>query len=136
MDKEIFKIERDPIRAKDLLNLAEERINEIIPLIPKEKLFKIIEEYYEAIVQLMTAVMYEDGYKTLGHIPLIKYISENYKEVSSEDINVIDTLRKIRHGTLYYGKKAGNEFFINHQESIDKIIKQLKNLIKDKLSKE
>ncbi|MFH1802019.1 MAG: hypothetical protein ABH864_01050 [archaeon] len=133
MDKEIFKIEKDKTRAKDLLKLANERIKEIIPIFPKNKQFKIIEEYYEAIVQLMTAVMYADGYKTLGHITLIRYISINYREIPKEEIDVIDTLRKIRHGTLYYGKKAGEEFFLNHKKTVDKTITQLEEIIKNKL---
>ena len=129
---EIFKITKDSERAKDLFEMAEERLNEIISIIPKDKYYKIIEEYYEAIVQLITAIMYIDGYKTLNHLSLIEYLSNNYKEFDHNEIKIIDTLRKFRHGTIYYGKKVGPEFLINNEEKVKKILSKLKGLIKKK----
>ena len=78
MDEEIFKISKDKERAQDLLEMAKERL-ELLKLIPKDKTYKIIEEYYEIIKELLTAVMYLDGYKTLSHIKLIEYFSSRYK---------------------------------------------------------
>ncbi len=43
---EIFRISEDPERAKDLFDMALDRL-ELIKLIPKEKAYKIIEEYCE-----------------------------------------------------------------------------------------
>jgi len=132
MEEEIFKITKDVDRAKDLLEMAEERL-ELIEIIPKEKAYKIIEEYYEVIKELLTAVMYLDGYKTLSHLKLIEYFSSNYKLLNETQIKLIDTLRKFRIGIVYYGRKISKDFLINNEEEIAKIILILKNLVKKKL---
>ncbi|MFH1325335.1 MAG: hypothetical protein ABIH49_01015 [archaeon] len=131
--KEIFKISKDIIRAKDLFNTAKDRLNEIIPLFPRDKSYKIIEEYYEIIVQLITSVMYFDGYKTLSHTGLIQYLSKNYKEFNGNAVNTIDILRKLRHGIVYYGKQAEKEFLSNYEDSIKTIINNLIRIIENKI---
>ena len=134
MDEGIFKISRDLERAMDLLEIAQDRINYIIPSLPKDKYYKILEEYYEAIVQLLTAIMYLDGYKTLSHISLIKYLSDNYKNLSKQQIILIDQMRKLRHGTFYYGKKINQDFFINNEADVKLLISTLVKLVKSKFN--
>lgn len=129
---EIFRISKDSVRAKDLFEMAEERMNDIISVIPKDKHYKFIEEYYEVIVQLITALMYLDGFKTLSHIGLIDYLSKNYKEFTSSEIKLIDILRKFRHGTVYYGKKVGSEFLLNYNSDIESLISKLNKTTKRK----
>jgi len=77
MDEEIFKITKDSERGKDLFEMARERL-ELIKLFPRDKAYRIIEEYNEVIKELLTAIMYIDGYKTLSHVKLIEYFSANY----------------------------------------------------------
>lgn len=77
--EDVFKISKDKTRAQDLYSMAKERLKDIIPVIPKDKSYKIIEEYYEIFVQLITSLMYSDGYKTLSHVSLIEYLSGNYQ---------------------------------------------------------
>lgn len=123
---EIFRISKDTARAKDLIEMAEERLNKVIKSIPESIAYKILEEYYEIAVQLMTSVMYSKGYKTLSHIALIKFLSGhglNYNE-----IKILDDMRKFRHGIVYYGRKEGGNFYINHKEEIKEIIEKLVNL--------
>ena len=120
MEDEIFKISKDKERAKDLFEMAKERL-ELLKLIPKDKSYKIIEEYYEIIKELLTAIMYLDGYKTLSHIKLIEYFSSNYRELDEVQIKLIDTLRRFRIGIVYYGRKISQEFLINNEKEIKKI---------------
>jgi len=134
MDDEIFKISKDKERAKDLFDMAKERL-ELLKLIPKDKAYKIIEEYYEIIKELLTATMYIDGYKTLSHIKLIEYFSTNYKELDENQIKLINTLRKFRIGIVYYGRKISQEFLINNKAEIKKIISILMKLVREKSSK-
>lgn len=130
---EIFKISKDNERAKDLFEMAKERL-ELLKLIPKDKAYKIIEEYYEIIKELLTAIMYIDGYKTLSHVKLIEYFSSNYKELDENQIKLINTLRKFRIGVVYYGRKISQEFLINHDDEIKNIIYILIKLVKKKLT--
>ncbi len=130
---EIFKISKDKERAEDLFEMAKERL-ELLKLIPKDKAYKIIEEYYEIIKELLTAIMYIDGCKTLSHIKLIEYFSSNYKELDENQIKLIDSLRKFRIGIVYYGRKISQEFLINNEDEIKNIISILMKLVRGKLS--
>jgi len=128
----IFKISKDEIRAKDLFEMANERLDLFIRVIPKNLTYKLLEEHYEIAVQLITSLMYAEGYKTLSHIELISYLKK-YKEFNSQDIKLLDNMRKFRHGTVYYGRKESGNFFINHEVEIKDIIKKLVNFVENKL---
>jgi len=132
MDEEIFRISRDRDRADDLFEMAKERL-ELIEIIPKDKTYKIIEEFYEVIKELLTAVMYLDGYKTLSHVKLLEYFSSNYDELDEKEIKLIDRLRRLRNGILYYGRRIGKEFLINNEEDVRRIIEILIELVGRKL---
>jgi len=135
MDDEIFKISRDKDRAKDLLIIAKERL-EIIEILPRDKTYKILEEYYEIILELLTAVMYSDGFKTLSHKTALDYCIKNYKTLDENESGIIDTLRKFRHGIVYYGKKISKEYLDNHEEIIIKIIDDLIGLAENKIKED
>ena len=125
----IFRITKDIVRARDLFQMANERYTEIIKILPRDKPYKIIEEYYEIIVQLITGLMYSDGLKTLSHLSLINYLKE-YPSINKAEIQLIDSLRKFRHETVYYGKKIGGEFLVNNEEEIKRVVDKLINLLK------
>jgi hypothetical protein len=57
MGDKIFRITQDRERAKDLFVMAKERVD-IIKILPMDKLYKIIEEYYEVVKELITSLMY------------------------------------------------------------------------------
>lgn len=126
----IFKISADRRRAKELIEMAEERLNVVVKTIPESVPYKFLEEYYEIVVQLITSIMYSEGYKTLSHVSLIKFISEY--GFSSEETRMLDKMRKYRHGTVYYGDKNGGNFYINHEEKIKRIVDRLLELSKQK----
>ena len=131
-DGKIFKISRDINQAKDLLEMAEERFKIVIPTIPRQTPYVILESYYELAVQLITALMYSEGFKTMSHISLVNYLKK-FSEFSNQEINILDKMRKFRHGTVYYGRKESGNFFINHEKEIKKIIIKLFDLLKESL---
>lgn len=88
-DKEIFRISKDKDRALSLFEMAKDRLD-IIKILPRDKHFKIVEEYYEIIKELLTAIIYIDGYKTLSHIKLIEYFFSNYKDLNETELRLID----------------------------------------------
>lgn len=132
MTDEIFKISKDIDRARDLYKISKERID-IIKILPRDKPYKILEEYYEIVLGLITAIMYLDGWKTLSHVSAIDYISKNYKILSDNQAKIIDTMRKLRHGVVYYGKKVKEEYLTNNESEIKNIISILNNCIKNKI---
>jgi hypothetical protein len=135
MDEEIFKIRKDKERAKDLLKMARERL-ELLKLIPRDKAYKIVEEYYEIIKELLTAIMYLDGYKTLSHMKLIEYFSSKYRQLNTKEIRLVDTLRKFRISIVYYGKRISQDFLLNNEDTIKKIIKVLLRVTERKIKSE
>jgi len=132
IDETIFRISKDIERAEDLFQRAKDRL-EIMAFIPKDKYYKIIEEYYEVIKELLTAMMYMDGYKTLSHMKVIEYFSENYSNLDEKEIKLIDTLRKFRIGSLYYGRNISADFLLNNEEDIKKVIENLIKVVEDKI---
>jgi|SRR3989344_52049 len=133
-DDEIFKISKEKDRASDLFEMAKERL-EIIKILPRDKSYKIIEEYYEIVKELLTAIMYMDGYKTLSHIKLIEYFSYHYKVLNETEIRLIDNLRKFRIIIGYYGKKLSKDFLINNEDSVKSIINIIIKVVEDKIKK-
>lgn len=130
MEEEIFNITRNPLRAKALKEMAEERLEDIKT---EKKVYKIVEQYYEIIKELITALMYLEGLKTLSHKTLILYLEKNYKEFSKEEIILSDELRKLRNNIGYYGQKVSEEFLINKETQIKTIIKKLVKAVDKKL---
>ncbi|MDO8517624.1 MAG: hypothetical protein Q7S33_05880 [Nanoarchaeota archaeon] len=130
---ELIKITPDKKRAKSILNmvlLIEERIkNE-----NKVKFVSlIICDYYEIIKELITAILLIDGYKTLSHKDLIDYLSENYKEFSEQEIDLIDNLRIFRNRISYEGFEIDKDYLARNENSFMQIIKKLKELVLRKI---
>lgn len=131
--EEIFKIRRDKERAKNIFDIAKDRYN-LIKIYPKEKIYKIIEEYYETIKELILSLMYLGGDKTLSHIKMIEWFNENFREFPEKEIRLIDSLRKLRNGTLYYGEKSNKIFLDNNEKEIKTLITKLINLTEEKIN--
>ena len=126
MSEEIFKVTPNTIRATALLKMAKDRLGDISK---ETKTYKIIEQYYEVIKELITAIMYADGFKTLSHKSLIYYIQQNYKEFTKEETILADELRKLRNNIVYYGQTIDKSFLINKEKLIIQIINKLIKLV-------
>src|SRR3989344_2596407 len=96
----MFRITKDLPRAKEIYEMVQERVKDIIPILPKDKSYKII------------------------------------KELNQNQIQLIDKLRKFRHGIVYYGKKVSEGFLANHETEIRTIIAVLNKIVSNKLKKE
>ncbi len=131
MDEEIFRISKSIARAKALREMAEERLGDIKK---EEKTYKKVEQYYEVIKELITALMYLDGFKTLSHKALVLYLKRNYSRSFSEgEFILLDEIRRLRNDILYYGKKIDNIFLVNKESQLKAIISQLMMIVDRKL---
>ena len=124
--EEIFKITPDERRAGALKRLAIDRFSKMSSL--KEP-YRIIEEYYEIIKELLTSFMYLQGFKTLSHKALVEFSAKNIKELSNKEISLIDELRIKRNNIVYYGEQITSEFLRSREENIKEIIQKLINLV-------
>lgn len=132
MSEEIFRIRKDPARAKSVFEIAKDRFG-LINIYPKDKVYKIIEEYYETIKEMIVSLMYLEGWKTLSHIEMVNWLNKNYSLFSETEIKLIDNVRKLRNGTLYYGENINKIFLENNEKKIRQIVEKLIKIIKDKI---
>lgn len=139
--KDLIKVTSDEERAKSLLDTVTMRLDSI-ELLKKSDLekysSKIIEDYYESILELITALMCLDGYKTRGdfigsHIATIEFLRSSYKQFKEDQINLIDDLRKKRIGIKYYGKHVKKDYLQMNEKEVNKIIEKLRKLAEKKI---
>jgi len=124
---ELMKIKPDKERAKSLLQLAMLRYGKISYFDIEKESSLIAESYYETAKELVTALLFIDGYKTLSHKDLISYLKANYNQVFTEDeIDKLDTLRKRRNKILYYGVFVDSDYIKRNKACFEKIISKLK----------
>ena len=123
----IKKQKSDMPRAKSLLEAAEKRryfIKKYIPL-NEETTVQIIEECYDIIRELIESKLSKEGYKTYSHEATISYL-KTLNTFSENEIRFIDELRKIRHGTKYYGKTISLEYATRVINFLNNIYEKLK----------
>lgn len=130
---ELIKITPDKEKAKSILKmtfLIEERIKGQ----NKSRMAAlIIADYYEIIKELITAVLLIDGYKTLSHKDLVDYIKENYSEINSYEISILDDLRILRNRITYEGFFIELSYLNRNESSFKIIIQKLRGLVERKL---
>lgn len=100
---------------------------------------KIVEEYYEALFELITALMAVDGYKTRPEIPgthieTINYLRTTYSELSENELQLLEELRAKRNAIKYYGKKVRLEYLQDRVITMNKTIEILKSLVQKKIN--
>lgn len=131
---QIIKVTPDAQRAKALLFLAEMRLKDISQ---KSLEFAplIAEGYYEAILELITAIMRFDGHSTLSHEQAIAYLAKFYKEVPYSEIHLIDQLRRARHDITYRGILVQPGYLERNGKDILAVIEKLMAILSEKLMK-
>lgn len=131
----IIKTAPDKERAKSILNIVKQR-EEYMITANIEKFYSFITtEYYEIMKELMTAISLSDGFKAEGenaHRDLIDYIS-NYKELTKQEISLIDDLRIKRNKLMYRGIAIELAYLRNNKDKFILIINKLKELAQRKL---
>jgi hypothetical protein len=137
---ELIRITPDRERAISLLDTVSIRLDVIRLLQTDRKKFssKIVEEYYEAVLELITAIMSIDGFKTKSdaagsHMAAIEYLRENYKGLDYGEIGMIDDLRKKRIGITYYGRHVKEDYIEVNKSEIEGIIEKLNAIAIKKL---
>ena len=131
MEEEIFRVSKNKIRAKVIRDMEKERLDD---LKSEKKTYKIVEQYFEVMKGLITALMYLDGFKTLSHKALISYMEQNYSSFfDKEEFILMDELRKLRNDSSYYGKKVSDAFLESKEEKIKAIINKLFSIADKKL---
>ncbi len=127
----ILKISPDKERAKSMKKIITKR-KESFKFIKQSNFPSIIcENYYEIIKELLTAIGYCYGFKTIGtnaHKELIKELHK--KEIlNSQEHFLINELRIKRNNSGYYGKETSPSYLKNNEKFFIQIIKKLENIL-------
>lgn len=113
--------------AKSLIKDAKERVKQASKL--DASLFSkiIFENVYDAIREILDALLAVDGYKSYSHEASIAYLN-NY-DFDDSIISEIDNFRYLRNSSKYYGKDVSEEdareilqFYQKYSEKIISIV--------------
>lgn len=132
----VNKIRPDGEKAKALLkmiDLHEKRVK-LSPL--PEMTTLVVEEYYEIVKELVTAIMSCDGWKTTSHELLVGYLAKFYPEFSAAEVALIDQLRQMRNDIDYRGVMINPEYVERNEQAIIGVIQKLKSVTNLRLTKQ
>jgi len=130
----IIKITPDMEKVKSIIRMVENREKFLKRINVKEFPGIFAENLYEIIKELATALLLADGLKSIGensHKDLIDYLS-NYKDFEKEEVLLMNDLRIKRNKRLYEGRNINFDYFLSKKEKFDKVIKKLKEILKNK----
>ena len=113
--REIRKVKQDLEMARSILKMVEIRIKAVKMLNKEEFASLVIEDYYEIIKEIITALIAVDGYKTLSHEVLIGFLKEFYDEFPESEILFIDQLRQLRNKIVYKGFFIESDYLNRNQ---------------------
>jgi len=121
------QITPDTERAKSLIETAKDRISLITEINEKNCNF-IFEDYYTSLIELLQALVLNEGYQILNHLCLGYYLKDKLKR---KDLFLIfDDLRYKRNSLIYYGSKMDFETAKDAIEKCKMLIKEIKGLSK------
>ena len=126
-----IKMTPDKEKAKSLVETAEDRIKFSIKGITEKTGNYIFEDYYSSILELLHALVLLDGYRVINHICLGFYLRDILKR--GELFFIFDDCRFKRNSLVYYGKRMDFETAKDSIEKGKKLIKELKNIIDEKM---
>jgi len=129
----LIKIKPDKERARSLIKLASLRYGKIKTFDEEKESSLIIEGYYEAAKELITAVLFIDGYKTLSHKDLIEYLKERYAAFGTHEIVLLDELRVLRNRVTYEGFSIVPSYLNRNEQVFKAVARKLKELLERKL---
>lgn len=128
----IRRVEIDPAKIDSLLETSRQRL----------QLFKsikadnnnasfIVENYYEAIKELLIGLLLSKGLRSKNHQCLISYFYKNYPQYEAE-ANFIAQLSFLRNRLNYYGELIELDFYKKNKNLFEHIIKIIRGLVTNK----
>jgi len=126
----IIKISPDREKAKSIIVMVNDR-KKFISSTNIEQFPNIaVENYYDIISELATAILLSDGLKAIGenaHKETLEALSK-FKEFAESEMNLMDDLRIKRNKSRYEGKQIHASYIENKKQKILLIIEKLEKL--------
>jgi len=135
LDYKVKKVKENPEQAKALLQLAKRRLESIERRRKDEFSQLLIESYYEAIKEIISALLAIHGYKSYSHECLISFMEKFYPTVLDDfEIHFLDSMRKLRSDIQYRGRDVADDYLKRNSLVIEKIIKKLFDVLEKELN--
>lgn len=121
----ITKTQADEERSKQMLQMANLRLEFWNKKVEDKFIVLKVEAYYDIIKELILAHLYKNGYNCTNHLCLIAYLKEKIKDFYFE-IQKIDELRVVRNEINYRGLVIKKDYLQRNELEFKNIIKRLK----------
>src|SRR3989338_9230042 len=125
----IRQAEADKEKIESVIETAEARLKFLNGLqADKNNSSFIVEGYYEAIKELLVALLLSKGLRSKNHQCLISYFYHTYPEYEAEAY-LIAQMSYLRNRLDYYGEGIDFVFYEKNREEFNKIAELLKRLL-------
>jgi hypothetical protein len=120
---------KDKELAKSLFKMAVDRFEFFSS---KETSIFTLEGIYESILELCHSLLSLEGFKTLSHECAIEFLRN--KCLNDYETELLDKLRKRRHGAKYYGELLSEAVIKKNIDNGTMIFLKVKTFVEKKLS--
>ncbi|MEN7982621.1 MAG: hypothetical protein ABFQ65_04190 [Nanoarchaeota archaeon] len=128
-NKSVKKVSSGKEAGKSLLKLVEARLIEVKKI---ENPTLKVEAYYEILKELITILLFNEGYKSYSHECLISFLKRKFSDkLSLGKIELINQLRLLRNDIAYRGIFVEKDYLNRNEKEILIIINLLKDLAKN-----
>jgi len=122
----VKQVQKNPEQANSLVKLAERRFESIEKRKDYEYPQLLLEDYYETIKELISALLAAHGYKSYSHECLISFMREFYPHALTESqLHFLDDLRRLRSDILYRGRDVAEDYLHRNSSGIERILELL-----------
>ncbi len=129
-ENHVKEVERDTEKIESIKEAVKRRILYLDSVeVDKNNVSFIVEGFYEAIKELLVALLLSNGLSSGNHQCLISYFYNNYDY--EDKAFLIARMSYLRNRLDYYGELIDFEFYEKHKEDFKEVIKTLNGLIKD-----
>ena len=123
------RVEPNEDKISSLQKVSKARIKAMLQIVKDDETASIIAQgYYEAIKELLTALLLKEGWKSDNHECLILYFSRKYPEFDYES-SMMQELKNIRNRITYDGIFVRPSYLETHQLEFKSILGILEKLI-------
>jgi uncharacterized protein (UPF0332 family) len=123
VEYKVKKIKPNPEQATSLFHLATRRLESIEKRGDEEFPQLLVESYYEAIKELISALLALHGYKSYSHECLLSFLSAFYPTtLDSVQMHFLDEMRKLRGDIQYRGREIAEDYLERNLPLIEKIL--------------
>lgn len=131
--KFIKKVSVDNEKIESIIKTVDRRVEYLKQQKVDEKNVSfIVEDYYEAIKELLVALLLKNGLRSKNHQCLISYFYKKFPKYEAE-ARLISRMCYLRNRLDYYGELIDFDFYKTHQKEFENIFVLLKKIVFDKV---